>query len=76
MELFDKFIRERKYVLNVSTETMSWYEHAKKWLLCERPTQDELTEMVIRMREAGLKASGANAAIRAINVRFLKAGIN
>jgi integrase/recombinase XerD len=33
----------------------------------ETPTQDELKNTVLRMREKGLKETGANAAIRAIN---------
>jgi integrase/recombinase XerD len=64
---FEKFIQEKKYLQNVSPATVRWYTSALKWLPCEQPTQDELNSMVIRMREAGLKATGCNAAIRAIN---------
>ena len=52
---------------NVSPHTVRWYVHAFKWLPSESPTQAELKNMVVRMREAGLKETGANAAIRAIN---------
>ena len=66
-----QFIRERQYLHNVSPATVRWYTHAFKWLsLCaspEDPSQDELNAAVCRMRERGLKATGANAAIRAIN---------
>jgi integrase/recombinase XerD len=66
-----QFIRERQYLHNVSPATVRWYTHAFKWLsLCaspEDPLQDELNAAVCRMREKGLKATGANAAIRAIN---------
>jgi integrase/recombinase XerD len=68
---YEQFIRERQYLMNVSPATVRWYTHAEKWLACESPTQQELNDMVIRMREAGLKATGANAAIRAINA-YLK----
>ena len=64
---FDQFVRERKYLMNVSPATISWYKHAEKWLPNESPSEQELKAMVIRMREAGLKPTGANAAIRAIN---------
>jgi integrase/recombinase XerD len=67
MSRFDDFIRERKYLYNVSPATVRWYVHAFKWLPSESPTQAELKNMVVRMREAGLKETGANAAIRAIN---------
>jgi hypothetical protein len=52
---------------NISPSTVSWYTHALKWLPSESPTPAELQETVIRMREKGLKATGCNAAIRAIN---------
>jgi integrase/recombinase XerD len=64
---FDDFIRHRQYLLNVSDNTISWYRHAFKWLPSQNPTQDELNGMVLRMREAGLKPTGCNAATRAIN---------
>lgn len=67
MNRFDEFIRERKYLHNVSANTARWYKHAFKWLPSESPTQDELKAVVLRMREAGLKETGCNAAIRAIN---------
>jgi integrase/recombinase XerD len=64
---FDDFIRERKYLSNVSPATVSWYRHAFKWMPSESPTQDALKDVVLRMREAGLKETGCNAALRAIN---------
>jgi integrase/recombinase XerD len=67
MNNFESFIRERRYLLNVSEHTVSWYTCALKWLPSESPTQDELKNVVMRMREKGLKETGCNAAIRAIN---------
>jgi len=67
MTRFEEFIRERRFLHNVSPATVSWYTHALKWLPNESPTQAELKEAVMRMREKGLKATGCNAAIRAIN---------
>ncbi|HZR58473.1 MAG TPA: site-specific integrase [Terriglobales bacterium] len=64
---FSQFIRERQYLNNVSEATMEWYTHAFKWLPNESPSQEELKDAVIRMREKGLKATGCNSAIRAIN---------
>ena len=60
---FSDFIRERQYLNNVSPATISWYTHALKWLPCESPSQEQLKEVVLRMREKGLKATGCNAAI-------------
>jgi integrase/recombinase XerD len=64
---FQQFIRERQFLSNVSASTLEWYTHSFKWLRSESPTQDELKEAVLRMREKGLKATGCNSAIRAIN---------
>lgn len=75
----DEFIKERRYLLNVSEHTVSWYKHALyKWLPGDSPSEPELKSMVIRMREAGLKATGCNAAIRAINcyLKWSGSGLN
>jgi integrase/recombinase XerD len=64
---FEQFIREKQYLTNVTPATVSWYTHSLKWLRSESPTQEELRDAVVRMREKGLKATGCNSAIRAIN---------
>jgi integrase/recombinase XerD len=64
---FEQFIRERLYLHNVAPTTAEWYKHSFKWLPSESPTQDDLKNAVVRMREKGLKATGCNSAIRAIN---------
>lgn len=64
---FSAFVRERQFLTNVSPATLEWYTHAFKWLPSESPTQEQLKDAVLRMREKGLKATGCNSAIRAIN---------
>jgi integrase/recombinase XerD len=64
---FSQFVRERQFLSNVSPSTLEWYKHSFKWLQTESPSQDELKDVVLRMREKGLKATGCNSAIRAIN---------
>ena len=59
-----EFIRERQYVMDVSPATIRWYPSALKWLDTEAPTQEELTRLVVKMRERGLKATGCKAATR------------
>jgi integrase/recombinase XerD len=71
---FTSFLREKQYLENVSTNTLRWYHHALKWLPCENPDESQLKEMVVRMREQGLKPTGCNAAIRAINCYLRWAG--
>jgi len=67
MGQFAAFIQERRYLKNVSPSTVSWYTHAFKWLPSESPSQEELKDAVMRMRKKGLKETGCNASIRAIN---------
>jgi integrase/recombinase XerD len=68
---FSQFIRERQYLQNVSPATVEWYKHSFKWLRTDNPSEHELKDTVMRMREKGLKATGCNSAIRAINA-YLK----
>ena len=70
---FAAFVRERRYLHNVSPSIASWYTHALKWLPSESPSKDELKDAVMRMREKGLKATGCNSAILSIFL-FLAAG--
>ena len=67
MSSFTAFVQERRYLKNVSPSTVSWYTHAFKWLPSESPSQEELKDAVMRMRAKGLKETGCNANIRAIN---------
>jgi integrase/recombinase XerD len=73
---FSEFIRERQFLSNVSLSTLEWYRHSFKWLDTESPTQEDLKAAVLRMREKGLRATGCNSAIRAINayVHWANAG--
>jgi integrase/recombinase XerD len=67
MSRFEDFIRHRQYLMNVSEHTLRWHRCAFKWLPNENPTQEQLQQMVIRMRERGLKETGCNAVIRSVN---------
>ncbi len=68
---FEQFIRERQYLTNVTPATVEWYRQSLVWLKTESPTDAELKSCVMRMREKGLKPSGCNCRIRAINA-YLK----
>ena len=73
---FSEFIRERQFLTNVSPSTLNWYKHSFKWLDTDAPTQDDLKAAVLKMRAKGLRATGCNSAIRAINayVHWVNAG--
>jgi len=64
---FEQFIRERQFLANASPATIEWYANSLEWLRSESPTQDELKNAVLRMREKGRRATGCNTVIRAIN---------
>ena len=70
-EKFEQFIRERKYLSNVTPATVEWYTQSLQWLETESPTESDLKNFVFRMRERGLKATGCNNRIRAVNA-YLK----
>lgn len=67
----EEFLKERKYLLNVSQRTIEWHQQALRWLGVEEPTAQQLKDCVIRMREAGLKASSVNCHLCSINA-YLK----
>ena len=68
MELrFEQFIREREYLANVTPATIEWYRSSLKWLGSESPSQDDLKDAVMRMRQKGLKPTGCNSVIQALN---------
>lgn len=64
---FERFVQERKYLKNVSERTLEWHTQSLECLGIERPTQDDLKDFVIRMRDSGLKASSCNCRIRSVN---------
>ncbi|WP_157467243.1 tyrosine-type recombinase/integrase [Edaphobacter aggregans] len=63
----EAFVRERQYLTNVSPGTLEWYRRCLKWLPSESPTQADLKDLVVKMREKGLKETGANAILRCLN---------
>lgn len=71
---FEAFIRERQYLSNVSPRTVQWYKESFKWLGTPPTDERTLHAFVIRMREAGLKASSCNNRIRAVNAFLRWAG--
>jgi integrase/recombinase XerD len=64
---FEQFIRERQYLANVTPATIDWYRNSLRWLRTDSPSQDDLKDAVIRMRSKGLKPTGCNSAIQALN---------
>jgi integrase/recombinase XerD len=64
---FEQFLRERKYLKSVSPATLEWYRQTFTKLKIADPTQADLTEFVVAMRESGLAATSVNNRIRAVN---------
>lgn len=72
--LFEKFVRERIYLKNVSDETVYFYWQAwrafKRIHTKETVCQDDLTEFLIQLKERGIKAVSVNTYSRALNAFF------
>jgi integrase/recombinase XerD len=67
---FQAFLREREYISNVTARTLEWHAQSLKWLSTsanpEQPTADDIKELIVRMRQSGLKASSVNCRLRSI----------
>jgi integrase/recombinase XerD len=64
---FEQFIRERQYLTNVTPATVEWYRRCLSWLPSESPTQADLKNLVLRLRQRGLKETGVNTVLRCVN---------
>ena len=67
MTRFDQFLKERRYLGNLSERSIEWYDQAFKCLPNENPTDAELKQTVIRMREEGLSPRSINSYRTALN---------
>jgi integrase/recombinase XerD len=65
--VFDQFIKERRYLGNVSERTIEWYRLAFLWLPNPNPSAAELKQMMVSMREKGLSARSINSYRTGIN---------
>jgi integrase/recombinase XerD len=59
--VFEQFIREKKFITNVSEATAWWYEQALQRLKNPDPTADDLKQLVIDLRSKGVSASSINS---------------
>jgi integrase/recombinase XerD len=64
---FEQFLKERRYLKNVSPNTELWHRASLKWLPNPDPSQDDLNATTFRMREAGLSPISCNSRRRSIN---------
>jgi integrase/recombinase XerD len=71
MTRFEQFLRERRYLGNISERSIEWYNWAFKWLVNESPDDAVLKDCILRMREAGLSPRSVNGFITAVNA-YLK----
>src|ERR1044072_9800224 len=70
-ELFERFVREKTFLNNVTPSTVSFYRQSfnayKKAVGETMPDRFVLNDFVIKLRERGMSAGGANVYIRGIN---------
>ena len=72
--LFDRFLRERRYLKNVTPKTLLWYESA--WRAFQQTRTDspatlihrsDLQQFVVQLRQRGVKPVTCNTWLRALN---------
>jgi integrase/recombinase XerD len=70
-ELFEQFLRERRYLKNITPKTEVYYRNSwdayKRYAKSEELTKALLTEWVVQMRKAGVKPVSCNTWISGIN---------
>jgi len=64
---FEQFIRERQILQSVTPSTVEWYRRCLKWLPTPTPTQTDLKNVVMHLREHELTEAGCNTVIRCVN---------
>lgn len=72
--LFEQFLRERRYLKNVTPKTVTWYRTAFDALTRTVPVVDAadlskplLQEFVVRLRERGLAPVSCNTYVKGVN---------
>jgi len=73
---FEQFIREKRYLLNVSENTCRWYRYAFTCLQNPEPDEQYLRELIVRMRERGVSPETCNSVLRVINTYLRWSGSN
>src|SRR4051812_24461615 len=69
-ELFERFLKEKLFLKNVSPRTIIYFKRcysAYKRHLGVMPTEANLKEFVIKLRESGVTIETVNSYIRGIN---------
>ena len=72
-DLFKQFLNERRYLKNVTPDTIEWYETA--WKALQRTlnvaappiTKSSLQSFVVKMRQRNVKPVPVNTYIKALN---------
>jgi integrase/recombinase XerD len=71
-DLFERFVKEKKYLLNVTPKTEKWYRSS--WIAFTRSVGTPenldrfvLNDFVIKLKESGITATSINAYICGIN---------
>ena len=69
--LFESFVREKKFLANVSEKTVGWYYQSwkafKRTVGTDKLDKPIISEFMIRLRETGISPCACNTYARAIN---------
>ena len=69
LRTFEQFVKERRYITNVSETTVRWYWCSWKAWKKYQP------DFIINARQAGVSAATLNCYLRALNAYFRWAGL-
>lgn len=73
MPEFSDFVRERKFLKNVTFRTLGWYQQA--WTAWQKHSNGCPKQFVIGLRESGVSPVTVNSYSRALNAYFTWAGL-
>jgi integrase/recombinase XerD len=69
-----KFIEERKYLKNVSEQTLDWYRYSFRAFEGSLSSEDEIKARIIELRQRGVKPISVNTYLRCIKAYFVWLG--
>jgi integrase/recombinase XerD len=69
-KLFEQFVKERRYLQNVTPKTVSWYRQSFKVFQDNHTgelSKASLAELVFKLREKGMSVTSVNVYMRTVN---------
>lgn len=62
-----EFSEKRKYLKNVTTKTLAWYELSFRAVDCELDPKQTINQRIVHLRTRGISATSVNTWLRYVN---------